>query len=166
MQETLETLETQRLIPGSGRSLREGHGTPLQYCCLENPWKEEPGRLQSIGSQRVRHKWSNLACTHAKWCLLSFCSSSQSIVTNKSPSSGFRNYNKWYRTSAPYNWRLMITLQHGFLEHWLWPALSWINIRWAHNCVKIIIFSFSLCFTSNLGIWWWQMVTRLITVIL
>ena len=25
------------LIPGSGRSLRGGHGNPLQYPCLENP---------------------------------------------------------------------------------------------------------------------------------
>jgi len=25
------------LIPGSGRSPGEGHGNPLQYCCLENP---------------------------------------------------------------------------------------------------------------------------------
>ena len=24
-------------IPGSGRSLGEGNGTPLQYSCLENP---------------------------------------------------------------------------------------------------------------------------------
>ena len=36
-------------IPGSGR----WHGNPLQYFCLETPWTEEPGRLQSIGSQRV-----------------------------------------------------------------------------------------------------------------
>ena len=33
--------------------LGEGSGTPLQYSCLENPWTEEPGRLQSTGSQRV-----------------------------------------------------------------------------------------------------------------
>ena len=26
------------------------------------PWMEEPGGLQSIGPQRVRHDWSNLAC--------------------------------------------------------------------------------------------------------
>ena len=32
------------------------------------PWTEEPGRLQSIGSQRVRHNLSDLAHTHA--CLL------------------------------------------------------------------------------------------------
>ena len=28
---------------------------PFQYSCLENPWREELGRLQSIGSQRVGH---------------------------------------------------------------------------------------------------------------
>ena len=43
------------LIPGSERSPGEGNGNPLQYSCLENPWTEEPGRLQSMGSQRVRH---------------------------------------------------------------------------------------------------------------
>ena len=26
------------LIPGSGRSPGGGHGNPLQYSCLENPW--------------------------------------------------------------------------------------------------------------------------------
>ena len=29
-------------------------------------WTEEPGRLQSIGSHRVRHDWSDLAHTHTK----------------------------------------------------------------------------------------------------
>ena len=33
------------LTPGSGRSLGEGNGNPLQYPCLEFPWMEEPGRL-------------------------------------------------------------------------------------------------------------------------
>ena len=42
-------------IPGSGRSPGEGNGNPLQYSCLENPWMEEPGRLQSMGLQRVGH---------------------------------------------------------------------------------------------------------------
>ena len=30
----------------------------LQYSCLENPWMEEPGRLQSMGSLRVGHDWA------------------------------------------------------------------------------------------------------------
>ena len=46
------------LIPELGRSSREGNGYPLQYFWLENSMDrgaEESGRLQSIGSQRVRH---------------------------------------------------------------------------------------------------------------
>ena len=45
------------LIPGWGTSSGEGNGNPLQYSCLEIPWAEEPGRLQSMGSRRVRHYW-------------------------------------------------------------------------------------------------------------
>ena len=71
-------------IPGWERFLGEGHGNLLQYSCLENPmdrgvywatvhrvvekamsthsstlaweipWTEEPGRLQSMGSLRLR----------------------------------------------------------------------------------------------------------------
>ena len=42
-------------IPGLGKSPGEGNGYSLQYSCLENPMVEEPGRLQSMGSQRVGH---------------------------------------------------------------------------------------------------------------
>ena len=42
-------------IPGLGRSPREGNGNPLQI-----PWMEEPGRLQPMGLQRVRHNWATL----------------------------------------------------------------------------------------------------------
>ena len=41
------------LIPESGRSPGVGNGNPLQYSWLGNiPWTEEPGGLQSMGSQR------------------------------------------------------------------------------------------------------------------
>ena len=37
----------------------EGNGTPLQYSfAWKIPWTEEPGRLQSMGSLRVRHDWA------------------------------------------------------------------------------------------------------------
>ena len=48
-------------IPESGRSPGKGNGNPLQYSFPENPWTEEPGRLQSIELQRVGHDWSDLA---------------------------------------------------------------------------------------------------------
>ena len=41
-------------IPGSGRSLGEGNGNPLQYPCLENPiegLQDYNPRLQAIGLQ-------------------------------------------------------------------------------------------------------------------
>ena len=48
------------LILGSGRSPGEGNGSPLQYSCLEIPWTEEPGGLQSMRLQRVRHHGAQL----------------------------------------------------------------------------------------------------------
>ena len=41
------------LIPGLGRCPGEGNGNPLQCSCLEILWTEEPGGLQSKGSQRA-----------------------------------------------------------------------------------------------------------------
>ena len=54
-------------VPGSGRSSGGGHGNPRQYSRLENPWTEEPGGLQSIVSQRVRHNPSGLTLTLAEY---------------------------------------------------------------------------------------------------
>ena len=45
------------LIPGTGRSPGEGNGYPLQFTCLENSM-DRGARLQSMGSQRVRHDWT------------------------------------------------------------------------------------------------------------
>ena len=39
-------------IPGLGRSPQEENGNPLQYSCLGIPSTEEPGGLQSMGSQK------------------------------------------------------------------------------------------------------------------
>ena len=45
------------LIPGSGRSPGEGNATHSSILARKSPWTEEPGRLQSKGSQRVRQGW-------------------------------------------------------------------------------------------------------------
>ena len=50
-------IEDTSLIQGSGRPHGEGNSKPLQYSCLENPWAEQLGGLQSLGSQRVGHSW-------------------------------------------------------------------------------------------------------------
>ena len=42
-------------IPGLGRSPGGGHGNSPVFLPGEPPWTEEPGGLQSMGSQRVGH---------------------------------------------------------------------------------------------------------------
>ena len=42
-------------IPGSGQSLGEGNGNPLQYCCLENPIDRSTWQATVYGLTRVGH---------------------------------------------------------------------------------------------------------------
>ena len=42
-------------IPGLGRSLEEGMATHFSILAWRIPWTEKPGKLQSIGLQRVGH---------------------------------------------------------------------------------------------------------------
>ena len=59
-----------------GRFPGGGHGKPLQCSCLENPTAEEPGGLQSMQSQRVRHNWAENSDWTSLWI-------SQSIFLKK-----------------------------------------------------------------------------------
>ena len=45
-------------------SLEEGTATHSSSLACRIPWTERPGGLQSFGSQRVSHGWSDLAHTH------------------------------------------------------------------------------------------------------
>ena len=49
------------LIPGLGTSPGAENDNPPQYSCLENLM--DRGAWQSMGSWRVRHDWSDLACS-------------------------------------------------------------------------------------------------------
>ena len=61
-------------IPESGKIPGEGNRNPLQYSCLENPWTEEPGGLQSMGLQRVDHalvtKQQQIICYGVFLCIV------------------------------------------------------------------------------------------------
>ena len=58
-------------------SLEEGMATHSSVLARRIPWTEEPGGLQSMGSQRVRHNWVTNTHTHththmkSKMCVLS-----------------------------------------------------------------------------------------------
>ena len=50
-------------FPGQEDPLEEGLANPLQYSCLENSMDRGPGRLPSMGLQRVGHDWNYWAHT-------------------------------------------------------------------------------------------------------
>ena len=56
--------ETQVQTLGQEDSLEEGMATHSSIPAWRIPWTEEPGSLRSIGLQRVRRNWSDLAHTH------------------------------------------------------------------------------------------------------
>ena len=82
-----EAYKTQVRSLGWEDSLQEGMATHSSILAWRIPWTEETGRLQSIGSQRVRHDWSDLASTqsHNELQYLSFCfwSISFSMVSSR-----------------------------------------------------------------------------------
>ena len=58
VKDLLAIQETWVRSPDQEDILEEGNGYQLQYSCLENSMEEEPGRVQSMGSQRVGYNWA------------------------------------------------------------------------------------------------------------
>ena len=74
------------LIPGLGRSPREGHSNPFQYSCLENPmdrigWWAVVHRVAKCQTQLKRHH----TCTHEVSLVVVLFETSFSISTSCCP---------------------------------------------------------------------------------
>ena len=66
-----------------GRSPRGGYGTHSSILTWRIPWTEDPGGLQSLGLQRVRHDWVTNAftfCSHVTRVLLMFKTSTVHVL--------------------------------------------------------------------------------------
>ena len=61
-----KTKETWGWSLGRDDPLEKEMATHSSILAWEIPWTEEPGGLQSIGSQRVGHDWSDRACTGSR----------------------------------------------------------------------------------------------------
>ena len=59
-------------VSGLGRSPGEGNSYPFQYSVWKIPWTEEPGRLQSMGLQRVKHDWVTFTFTFPLICVYTY----------------------------------------------------------------------------------------------
>ena len=86
-------------IPGSGRSLEKEMVTHSSIFVWRIPWTEKPDRLQSMGSQRVRHNWATslhftlLLLSHFSRVLL--CATPQTAAHQAPPSLGFSRQEHW-----------------------------------------------------------------------
>ena len=80
MQETQETLVQS---VGGEDALEEGMATRSSVLAWRTPWTEEPGGLQSIEPQRVRHDGSDLAHPQAITTVRDVYQCSQSVARQK-----------------------------------------------------------------------------------
>ena len=95
------------------------------------PWKEKPGRLQSMGSHRVGHDWSDAAAAAAAVCICQLkCLVSLLLITEIIGFS-YMILLIFLNKLIYFNWRL-ITLQYcsGFCR-----TLTWIS----HGCTCVPI---------------------------
>ena len=114
---------------------REGNGNPLQYSCQEIPWTEEPGRLQSMGSQK--------SCTR----LSDKSNSNMSLPSTQVLSP------PWIIFHSILNFSFFWFLKHalyGLHNHFPNSSLRWSHITFS----KYLIFYIN---TSSLliGLPWW-----------
>ena len=87
------------------------------------PWTEEPGRLQSMGSLRVRH-----------W------------VTSLSLSTFMRWRRKWQPTLGFLHRKFRGQRSHGVIKSW--TQLKWLSM---HTCNPLSIVSFAIIFFHSEG---------------
>ena len=125
---------------GQEDPLEKGMATHSTILAWRIPWTEEPGGLQSMRSQRVRHDWTTDTFTLYMflWCRWSFCHH-PSLSTMLSPVA--KNYMALFCIKL-YDF----TLVHGIdLYHHHWPGLNFLlsKIREKNsnspNCVTLMI---------------------------
>ena len=95
---------------GGEDPLEEEMATYSSIHAWEIPWTEEPGGLQFMGSQRVRHSWSDLACTHG--------TTKNSLLWLQGSGEGCQR-SVWCWHLLKYN-RIWLTLQCSMPEQLKW----------------------------------------------
>ena len=93
-------------VPGSGRSPGGGHGSPFQYSCLENPTDRGAWWATVLGSQRVRHGWSNsMRSSMTSSSFLFYWSTVESWTVKKTESQRIDAFKLWcWRRLLKYTW--------------------------------------------------------------
>ena len=85
------------------------------------PWTEEPRGLQSPGSQRVGHNWSNLACMHAfLYCTRNAWKAELNFLINFI----FAFPVLWAIESVHLDWSLVELINSRYKDNSIWGMLA------------------------------------------
>ena len=107
--------------------LEEGMATHSSILAWRIPWTEEPGRLQSMQSQKVEHDWVT-ACMHAHRYYLSW-SDRSSLSMEK-------------RCCSTLGIKFWTLVWHEFLQPWMWVGM--VKGRCVLECREVMGRAFPL----------------------
>ena len=139
-----EIQETQVWALGREDSLEKGMATHCSILAWRIPWTEEPGGLQSMGSQRARHNWATNANPCPLIWLPQFCHYPKGFVffLNQILSSGnstIGGRSEWGDGSS-----LSSSKESGFWESW--PESRQKRFQLLSLLFLPVSLSFFLCF--------------------
>ena len=113
--------------------VEEGMATPSSILAWRIPWTEEPGGLQSTGSQSIRHDWSDLAgmeFASRPWALLGFACCENSADAEESKSSVGRFDCRGIRFRALSVFLHLSHHQDGSSKHWHQNPTPRLGLPW------------------------------------
>ena len=120
------SFQSQRKAMQKNAQITAQNGNPLQCSCLENPRDGKPGGLQSMGSTRVGHDWSDWAAAAAglsKKQKSSRKTSISALLTMPKPLTVWITMNcgkfwkRWeYQTTWPASWEICMQVRKQQLE--------------------------------------------------
>ena len=118
-----EMREMQVASLGREDPLEEETATHSSILAWKIPWTEEPGGLQSMGWQRVRHNWVN---EHTQQTL-------SSLVAVNNPHSPTSPHPPWNSFLFPHFMQFILAEIHQKQQGYFWnmlKSLHGVNIGW------------------------------------
>ena len=152
-------------IPGSGRSPGEGNGNHSSTIAWKIPWTEEPGRLQSLGSQRVGHNWATSLslssfftpnCKLDSYIINSTTHSTSNLTTHKRNTIYYNWVSQewsrdWPTVPAWIQWIISQLPNNQIVSRAFrkWILHSWRKHLWAAKLLRLLIKRYGINFRTR-----------------
>ena len=135
--------------------LEEGLSTHSIILAWRNQWIEEPGGIQSIGSQRVRHDWRDWAHMHM-WSYYHFLNCFGFVLCRSFPSLVFPAYRSSFTVCRKDGFVVLNSLKFACMESFWFLHQLWMRVllgRVFSNVGSSLSVQFSLVTQSCPTLW-------------